>query len=158
MQSDILVGMNKIVKSQNTNMVAMIESLKTKTTKLVKPAKVSGWTKEMMLDVYLKALEVWMEMNKDVSESVRFQNVMESLKMNKEMNGLAKYVGDYVLPVLDTLKTHSDANNRNIEKKYGRTRIEELEELMTDWMNFKGNDYEDEDEYLLAMESLIARN
>ena len=28
---------------------------------------------------------------------------------------------------------------------------------MTDWMNFKENGYEDEDEYLLAMERLIAR-
>ena len=35
--------------------------------------------------------------------------------------------------------------------------MEELEELMTDWMNFKANEYEDEDEYLLAMERLIAR-
>ena len=44
-----------------------------------------------------------------------------------------------------------------LKRKYGRTRIEELEELMTDWMNFKANEYEDEDEYLLAMERLIAR-
>ena len=28
---------------------------------------------------------------------------------------------------------------------------------MTDWMNFKANEYEDEDEYLFAMEKLIAR-
>ena len=67
MQSDILVGMNKI---------AMIEAMKGKTTKLVMPAKDPGWTKEMKLDVYLKALEVWMEMNKDVSEGVRFQYVI----------------------------------------------------------------------------------
>ena len=101
---DIFVGMNKIVESQNTNMEAMIESMKTKTTKLVKPAKVPGWTKEMTLDVYLKALEVWMEMNKDVSESVRFQDVMESLEMNKEINGLAKYVGQHILPALDIVE------------------------------------------------------
>ena len=35
--------------------------------------------------------------------------------------------------------------------------MEELEELVTDWMNFKANEYEDEDEYLLAMERLYAR-
>ena len=104
MQSDIIVGMNKLVESQNTNMAAMIESMKTKKTKLVKPDKVPVWTKEMMLDIYLKALEVWMEMNKDVSESVRFQDVMESLKMNKEINGLAKYVGEHILPALDMIE------------------------------------------------------
>lgn len=31
----------------------------------------------MKLEVYLKPLEVWMEMNKDVTESVRFQNMIE---------------------------------------------------------------------------------
>ena len=77
MQSDILVGMNKIAEAQNINMAAMIEAMKGKTTKLVKPAKVPGWTKEMKLDVYLKALEVWMEINKDVSEVVRYQDVIE---------------------------------------------------------------------------------
>ena len=41
--------------------------------------------------------------------------------------------------------------------KYGRTRIEELEELMEDWMNFKANEHENEDDYLFAMEKLIVR-
>ena len=40
MQSDILVGMNKIAEAQNIDMAAMIEAMKGKTTKLVKPAKV----------------------------------------------------------------------------------------------------------------------
>ena len=44
-----------------------------------------------------------------------------------------------------------------LKRKYGRTRIEELKELITDWMNFKANEYEDEDEYQLAIERLIAR-
>ncbi len=51
-----------------------------------------SWSKDMKLDAYVKALEVWMEMNKDVGEAVRFQDVIESLKMNKEIEGLAKYV------------------------------------------------------------------
>ena len=42
MQSDILVGMNKLVESQNANIATIIESMKvkeTKTAKLVKPEK-----------------------------------------------------------------------------------------------------------------------
>ena len=78
--------------------------------------------------------------------------------MNKEVNGLAKYVGEHILPVLDTVEMQTVMQIVGIlKRKYGRTRIEELEELMTDWMNFKANEYEDEDEYLLAMERLIAR-
>ena len=82
MQSDILIGMNK----------------------LVKPGKVPIWNKEITFAVYLKALEAWMEQNKDISEHVRFQDVIESLKMNKDVNGLAKYVGEHILPVLDTVE------------------------------------------------------
>ena len=69
MQSFILVGMEKIVESQNTNIAKVIESIKLKenmTAKLVKPAKVLAWTKEMRLAVYLKALEAWKEQNKDM--------------------------------------------------------------------------------------------
>ena len=32
-------------------------------------------------------------MNKDLSEAVRYQDVIESLKVNKEIEGLAKSVG-----------------------------------------------------------------
>ena len=70
-----------------------------KTAKLVKPAKVPVWTKEMTLAVYLKALKAWMEQNKDISEHMRFHDVIKLLKMNKDVNGLAKYVGEHILPV-----------------------------------------------------------
>ena len=58
---------------------------KDRPNKLVKPAKVPSWSKGMKLDVYVKSLQVWMEMNKDVSEAERFQDVIESLKTNKEI-------------------------------------------------------------------------
>ena len=41
-----------------------------------------------------------------------------------------------------------------VRKKYKRTRIENLEEILNDWLSFKGNDYNEEDDFLLAMESL----
>ena len=74
------------------------------------------------------------------------------------MNGLEKYIGEHILPVLDTVETQTVMQIVGIlKRKYGRTRMEELEELVTDWMNFKANEYDDEDEYLLAMERLYAR-
>ena len=75
MQSDILVGMNELVDAQNANIALIIGAMKVKenkTAKLVKPAKVPVWIKQMTLAVYLKALEAWMEQNKDISEHVRF--------------------------------------------------------------------------------------
>ena len=82
MQSDILMGMNKIVDSQNANIVTIIEAMKVKenmTAKLIKPAKLPAQTMEMTLAVYLNALEAWMEQNKDISEHV-------NLSMDEWMN------------------------------------------------------------------------
>ena len=126
-----------------------------KTAKIVKPARVPAWTKTMTLEVYLKALEVWMEQSRDIPEHVKYNDVVESLKQNKEVSGLEKYVGEHILPVLDTVEMQTVQSIIGIlKRRYGKTRIEEVEELVIEWMNFKPNDYEDEDEYLLAMERL----
>merc|ERR1712126_615399 len=44
-----------------------------------------------------------------------------------------------------------------LNSKYGRRRLEELEELMEDWIKFNFNEHESEEEYLFAQEKLIAR-
>ena len=67
-------------------------------------------------------------------------------------------MGEHILPVLDTVEMQTVQSIIGIlKRRYGKTRIEEVEELVIEWMNFKPNDYEDEDEYLLAMEKLITR-
>ena len=126
-----------------------------RTAKIIKPARVPAWTKTMTLEVYLKALEVWMDQNKDIPEHVKYNDVVESLKQNKEVSGLEKYLGEHILPVLDTIEQQTVLSLVGVlKRKYGKTRMEEIEELVMEWMNFKPNDYEDEDEYLLAMERL----
>merc|ERR1712002_378080 len=123
--NEFLIGMKQMsdamsgaITKGNEN---LIRQLQRRPNKLVKPAKVPSWTKSMKLEAYLKALEVWREMNKDVSESVRYQDVIESLKVNKEIEGLAQYVGEHVIPKLDTIEKHTV---RDIVKllnlKYGR--------------------------------------
>merc|ERR1711889_36537 len=130
----------------------LIKPLQGRPNKLVKPAKVPSWTKSMKLEAYLKALEVWREMNEDVSEAV-----IESLKINKEIEGLAEYVGEHLIPKLDTIEKHTVIEIVKLLKlKYGRTRIEELEEFMEDWIKFNFNEHESEEEYLFAMEKMIA--
>ena len=82
--NDFLKGLKEIGDAISGAMTKgnenLIKQLQGRPNKLVKPAKVPSWTKSMKLEAYLKALQVWMEMNKDVSEAVRFQDVIESLK------------------------------------------------------------------------------
>merc|ERR1712121_269681 len=85
-------------------------------------------------------------------------DVIESLKINKEVEGLAQYVEEHVIPKLDTIEKHTVIEIAKLLKlKYGRTRIEELEELMEDWIKLNFNEHESEEEYLFAMEKMIAR-
>ena len=63
-----------------------------------------------------------------------------------------------MLPMLDTVENQTVESLIGVlRRKYGRTRMEEIEDLVTEWMDFKPNEYEDEEEYLLAMERLQTR-
>merc|ERR1711867_169105 len=151
MNSDILQGLKSM-----TN--AIINGNKERPNKLVKPAVVPSWSKGMKLQAYKKSIEVWMEMNKDMSEAARYQDVIESLKMNKDIEGLAKYIGEHVVRKLDTIEKQTVKEIIELlSLKYGRTRLEELEELMEDWIKFNFNEHEREEEYLFAQEKMIAR-
>ena len=67
------------------------------TTKLIKQAKVPTWSKGMRIDSYKKALGVWMENNREIPDNVKYQEVLESIKQNKEIEGLAEYLGEHVI-------------------------------------------------------------
>ena len=82
----------------------MIEVTKGRTNKLIKPAKVPSWSKGMQLRAYKKSIEVWMENNKDMPEAAKYQDIIESLKMNKDIEGLAMYIGEHVVGKLDTIE------------------------------------------------------
>ena len=44
-----------------------------------------------------------------------------------------------------------------LDVKYGRTRIEKVEECVKDWLEFKEEQFEEEDELLLAMKEINQR-
>ena len=48
-----------------------------RTTKIVKTTKVPTWTKQIALEAYLKALQVWMDQNKKMSENTMFYEEVE---------------------------------------------------------------------------------
>merc|ERR1712177_113419 len=116
------------------------------------------WSKGMQLTPFIKSLEVWIETNKDLPEHSKYNEKLESLKSNEEIEGLSLYIGEHIVGKLDTVEKQTVKGLIELVKtKYGRTRQEELEELMMEWIKFDFNEYESEEEYLLAQEKLIAR-
>ena len=63
--------------------------------------------------------------------------------------------------VLTTLSTPEKQKVKEVikclEDRYGRTRLEKLEELVVDWMRFKVDDYEEEGDFLNALEDIQKR-
>merc|ERR1712133_294413 len=91
-------------------------------------------------------------------ENAKYQEIIESLKINKDIEGLALYIREHVVGKLDTIEKQTVKELIELlDIKYGRTRLEELEELMEDWIKFNFNEHESKEEYLFAQEKLIAR-
>merc|ERR1712239_35099 len=44
-----------------------------------------------------------------------------------------------------------------LDIKFGRTRLEELEELMEEWIKFNFNEHDSEEDYIFLQEKIIAR-
>ena len=68
--------------------------------KIIKPIKIPTWTRSLSLETYIKQIEMWSQINKDVPENTKYQDLIESLKTNKEVKNLPKFVGEHVLTVL----------------------------------------------------------
>ena len=84
--------------------------------------------------------------------------MIESLKTNTKIKGLPKYVGEHVLPVLET---KVDQTLKKVLEililKYNCTRVEMIEDFMEDWSNFKDDRFEDGAELLLGMREFNQR-
>ena len=72
----------------------------TRTTHVTKPAKVPSSTKDISLETYIKQIKTWNEVNEDVPPNTKYQDFVESLKVNKDIQGLPRFVGENMLPVL----------------------------------------------------------
>ena len=106
-------------------------------TKLTKPIKVSTWSRNMALETFKKQLDIWSEINEEIPEFMKFHDLMESLKMNKDIKDLPRYVGEYVLPVLELKQDQMIKKVLELhEIKYGRSRTEKIEECVNDILKF----------------------
>ena len=78
--------------------------------------------------------------------------------MNKEITGLERFVSEQFLTTLNTPKKQKvDDVIKCLENTYGRTRLEKIEELVLDCIKFNENDYNDERDFLHAMEDIERR-
>ena len=75
--------------------------IRAKTAKLTKPAKVPTWTQDLTPETFAKQIQTMSDILEEIPEYVKYQDLMESLKTNKEIKGLPTYVREYVLPTLD---------------------------------------------------------
>ena len=129
-----------------------------RTAKIIKPAKVPTWTKSLSLETYTKQIETWSQLNKDVPENTKYQDVIESSKTNKEVKNLPNFVGENVLTVLKGVTDKTTKQVLDILKiKYGRSRMEKVKECIKNCLNFKENEYKEEDKFFLVMEKLDLR-
>ena len=89
---------------------------------------------------------------------MKYNDLVESLKQNKDIKDLPRYLAEHVFPVLD--KKNDQTVERALELlevKYGRSRTERIEELVDDLLNFWEDQYEDDGELLLAMKDIRRR-
>ena len=142
----------KVKKSDDTETI----TVSNKPRLLTKPAKVPVWTKDLTLETYIKQIQSWSDVLEEIPEHVKYADLKESLKINKDIKGLQKYVGEHVLLVLET---KVDQTLKKVLEililKYGCTRVEKIEDFMEDWSKFRYDQYDDE--LLLGMRELNQR-
>ena len=109
----------------------------------------------MKLETFSKQLQTWSDILEEIPEYVKYQDLMESLKTNKEIKGLPKYVGEHILSILERKQDQTMKKVLEIlSLKYGRTRTEKIKDFMDDWTKFRDNQYEEYCELLLGMKEL----
>ena len=113
------------------------------------------WSKEMSLETFEKQIQAWSQINEDVPEYSRYQDLVEGLKTNKEVKGLPGYVNDHILKVLEKKEDQTVVKILEcLSKKYGRTRLEKMEEWLDNWLEFKEGDFDEEDDFFFAMKEI----
>ena len=63
----------------------------------------------------IRQLNIWHMSNADVPESTQFQDLVETLKLNREKKGLVKYVSEHILTTPNTAekyKTGTESHKR----------------------------------------------
>ena len=92
----------------------------------------------MSLETYKKQITMWTGINEDVPEHVKYHDLMEELKKNTEIKGVQRYVAEHIIPVLINIEYQNlDKVVRLLDMKYDRTRTENVEDVIGDYLKLK---------------------
>ena len=112
--------------------------------------------KDMSLETYDKQLTTQSEINEDVPEHVKYHDLIEELK--KEIQGLQRLIADHILPVLEKKEDQTITKViALLNKRYGRSRTEKVEDAIEDLFKFREDNPKDDDELMMAMIELRQR-
>ena len=125
----INIAITEVKKDENTT--TPHTSAGNRSRLLTKPAKVPTWTRDLTLETFSKQIQTWSDILQEIPEYVKYADLVESLKTNKDIKGLPKYIGEHNLPVLENKEDQTIKKVLEILSiKYGRTRIEKIEDFM----------------------------
>ena len=69
------------------------------------------------------------------------------MTLNKDVKGLPKYVSEHVLTTLNPVETQKIGEIMEyLKAHYRRTRLEKIKDLVVKWMNFRDDNFDDEDD------------
>ena len=112
----------------------------------------------MSLETYIKQLASWTEINMDIPEYVKYNDLIEELKKNKDIKGQQRYIADHILTVLEKKTDQTvDKVDGLLDVRYGRSRTEKVEDTIDDLFKFREGDYEDDIDLMLALRELTQR-
>ena len=112
-QGFLLEGLEKLINSNKENMMILVTFLKdsfkketpavaavtsateigTRVIKLTKPVKVPTWSRSRALETFKKQLQTWSEINEEIPEWIKYHELIENLKANKDTRDFPRYVG-----------------------------------------------------------------
>ena len=101
-QMDIHTTNTEVKKDKNTTShTTQHATIVNKPRLLTKPTKVPTWTRDLILETFSKQIKTWSDILQEIPEYVKYTDLVESLKMNKDIKGLPKYIWEHILPVLE---------------------------------------------------------
>ena len=84
--------------------------------------------------------------------------MIEELKRNKDIKGLQRFITDHILSTLEKKDDQTIAKViALLDKRYGRSRTEKVEEAIEDLFKFREDIHEDDDKLMMAMKELRQR-
>ena len=91
----------------------------------------------MVTGLCLVLLQMWMEINDEIPEFIKYLEFMESLKVNKDIKDLPHQVREHVLPILEKKQDQTIKKAFELlDTKYGISRTEKIQECVDDLLKF----------------------